>query len=237
MHKNRFITVSVLASLVWLVSCLSINNGELADSEISSSSAQSNSSSAVVKVTFTDDRDSNTYRIVKIGTQVWMAENLRYLPNVHGVEYSYDEPKYYVYEYTGARLAEAKTSSYYQKYGALYNWPAALEACPAGWHLPTNAEWSALEDYVGSNAGKKLKATSGWFNDSNGTDAYGIGLLPGGYFNGDYFYSEPFDGKWWSAAEGITYRASIRVLGYDSYTLGRGSPNSPSGLSVRCVEG
>jgi len=95
------------------------------------------------------------------------------------------------------------------------NWPAAEQACPDGWHLPTDDEWKQLEMYVGmsqseagnigwrgtSYKGYKLKAISGWYNDGNGTDEYGFFALPGGihYYNsgssglGNY-------GSWWSAS-------------------------------------
>ena len=95
------------------------------------------------------------------------------------------------------------------KYGRLYDWETANDACPTGWHLPSDAEWTALETAVGGNitAGKKLKATSGWDNNKedlsgNGTDDYGFSAKPGGQGNsaGQFAY-EGSDAFWWSASK------------------------------------
>jgi len=111
--------------------------------------------------TFVDSRDGKTYKTVKIGTQTWMAENLNY---------SASGSKYY------KNYAENSDI-----YGRLYNWSQALEACPVGWHLPSDAEWKVLVKYVGKKAGKKLKSTSGWkggwIKNGNGTDEYGFSAL------------------------------------------------------------
>jgi hypothetical protein len=94
---------------------------------------------------FTDSRDGHKYKYVKIGSQVWMAENLAYLPIVNlGSSKSHTEPKYYVYSYTGTDVNEAKKTSNYSTYGVLYNWPAAIAACPPGWHLASDSEWTIL---------------------------------------------------------------------------------------------
>lgn len=115
--------------------------------------------------TFTDDRDGNTYTWVKIGDQVWMAENLKYLPSVVGpATGSETEPYYYVYDYDGTDLNDAIATASYQNYGVLYNWPAAMNsasssqanpsgvqgACPVDWHLPSDEEWSQLVTYLGT---------------------------------------------------------------------------------------
>jgi len=119
---------------------------------------------------FTDTRDSKTYRTVKIGTQIWMAENLAYLPNVSWPSDSSSiEPRCYVYEYWGEDVNEAKSLLAYKDYGVLYNWPAAMDShascnenistvrgfCPEGWHLPSQIEWMTLlnetRNYPGSH--------------------------------------------------------------------------------------
>jgi len=91
-----------------------------------------------------------------------------------------------------------------EKYGRLYDWDAAKKACPSGWHLPSDAEWTALENYVGGSsvAGTKLKSTSGWYNNGNGMDEVGFSALPGGHGT-DYnsFRSAGNIGNWWSATE------------------------------------
>lgn len=113
---------------------------------------------------FTDSRDGKTYKTVKIGEQIWFAENLAYLPSVNSPsDASKEEMKYYVYGYYGEDVAEAKATENYQNLGVLYNWlaaggskdsslddnPSGIQgACPEGWHLPSEAEWQILYQYV-----------------------------------------------------------------------------------------
>jgi uncharacterized protein (TIGR02145 family) len=116
--------------------------------------------------TFTDARDGNVYKMVTIGNQIWMAENLRYLPSVVGPGTgSQTTPYYYVYGYNGTNVSAAKATDNYATYGVLYNWPAAMAGAsgsednpsgvqgvsPEGWHLPSHAEWEELENYLADN--------------------------------------------------------------------------------------
>jgi uncharacterized protein (TIGR02145 family) len=111
-----------------------------------------------------DSRDSQIYQYKTIGTQVWMTENLAYLPSVVGPGTgSNSTAYYYVYGYNGTDVATAKATSNYTTYGVLYNWPAAMNGsassisnpsgvqgiCPSGWHLPSDAEWKQLEKSLG----------------------------------------------------------------------------------------
>ena len=115
---------------------------------------------------FTDSRDGIVYKTVTIGEQVWMAENLAYLPSVSlPSSGSYGSPYYYVYDYNTTNVADAKATINYQTYGVLYNWPAAMNGasasnanpsgvqgvCPEGWHLPSDKEWTQLETYLARN--------------------------------------------------------------------------------------
>ena len=113
---------------------------------------------------FTDTRDGKTYKTVKIGEQIWFAENCAYLPQVmKPSEYSAETPCYYVYDYDGNDVAAAKATENYRNEGVLYNWPAAggnmdskndaipsgiQGPCPDGWHVPSEAEWEILYKYV-----------------------------------------------------------------------------------------
>ena len=204
--------------------------------------------------TFTDPRDGNVYNLVTIGTQVWMVENLRYLPSVVGPSTSSQTaPLYYVYDYNGTNVTDAKATSNYTTYGVLYNWPAAMASsvgsstnpsgiqgvCPNGWHLPSEAEWIQLITYLGGEdvAGGKLKATSLWTNpDAGTTNETGFTALPGGY----KMYEGTFgdignSGGWWSTTDSNDYNAKHMML--DNY----GSKASCSeygkeiGYSVRCL--
>lgn len=132
--------------------------------------------------TFTDARDQHVYKWVKIGTQTWMAENLAFLPAVSpSSDESDTAPFYYVYDYEGSSIIEAKSTGNYRLVGGLYNWEAAITACPLGWHLPTDAEWSILEDYLGRHPGKKMKSKTGWLENGNGDNSSGFNALPGGW--------------------------------------------------------
>ena len=135
---------------------------------------------------FTDSRDGNTYSTVQIGTQCWMAENLAYLPSVVGSGTgSETTPYYYVYGYQGTNVYDAKATSNYTTHGVLYNYPAAMSACPYGWKLPTDTEWNVLEQYVVDQIASLnpqypcSTSETGWRRcaDSTGTDqgANGVG--------------------------------------------------------------
>ena len=166
----------------------------------------------------TDSRDGKTYRIVKIGTQIWMAENL---------DYAAEGSKCYDNESANCEI-----------YGHLYNWNTAKKSCPSGWHLPSKNEWEVLDKAVGGQevAGKNLKANSGWNYDGNGTDEFDFSALPGGHGNSDggFFYVGG-TGNWWSATDGGASLAYLR--GINSSSNVDGGYNYKSNLfSVRCVQ-
>ncbi|MCW0484141.1 fibrobacter succinogenes major paralogous domain-containing protein [Gaoshiqia sediminis] len=207
--------------------------------------------------TFTDSRDGNVYHYVTIGNQVWMDENLKYLPSVVGPGTgSESTPYYYVYGYDGTNIDDAKATSNYNIYGVLYNWPAAMAGsassssnpsgvqgvCPAGWHLPSDAEWAELTDYLGgiTVAGGKLKetGTTHWRSPNTGaTNETGFTALPGGFrLNIGSLSNNGYYSYWWSATADYANYAWRRYAGYDYSDLGRSSSNKESGFSVRCVK-
>ena len=208
--------------------------------------------------TFTDSRDGKVYKTIKIGNQTWMAENLAYLPAVSPAnDASSSEVKYYVYDYWGNDVNEAKATTNFQTYGVLYNYEAAYHGCPAGWHLPSDEGWKQLEMFLGmsqeeadddgnrgtTGEGDKLKATSGWDENGNesgnGNNQSGFAALPGGektyggsfndYGVWGYFWSSTFDD------DGKTH-AWIRYLVNDTPDVGRWGFELSYGLSVRCVK-
>lgn len=192
--------------------------------------------------TFTDPRDGKVYQTVTIGNQEWMAENLAYLPSVVGAGTgSLTTPYYYVYGYNGTDVNAAKATSNYATYGVLYNWTAAVNACPAGWHLSSDAEWTELTDYLGgeSVAGGKLKetGTTHWHSPNTGaTNETGFTALPGGSLYGyGGFYNVGSYGNWWSATESYASYAWYRTMGYNGRDVGRSSYDKEFGLPVRCV--
>jgi uncharacterized protein (TIGR02145 family) len=191
--------------------------------------------------TFTDTRDGNVYKTIKIGNQVWMAENLRYLPRVVGPEIgSLTEACYYVYDYEGTNVTDAKGQANYIAYGVLYNWSAAKVASPAGWHLPSDAEWTQLNYYLGDDAGCKLKETGTmhWCSLNTGaTNETGYRARPGGhrYSDGNFYDIESF-GQWWSATEAKADTAWSRDISCIYCNLIMAWNSVELGLSVRCVK-
>ncbi len=205
--------------------------------------------------TFTDPRDGKTYKTVKIGTQVWMAENLAYLPSISsGKEGSETSPNYFVYGYTGTSISEAKTTDNYKTYGVLYNWPAAVTACPDGWYLPSDEDWKTLEKYLGmseSHANSvgfrssgsvpfKLQETDSvhWsvkVNEVNNSS--GFTALPGGSRNKDgSFGLQRLIALFWTSTEIDTSKAVRRVLLLGTDGVGRGDFSKSAEYSVRCIK-
>ncbi len=196
------------------------------------------------------DKDNKSYKVVKIGNQWWMAENLAYLPAVYkSSSGSTTDPYYYVGGYYGTDVAAAKNKPSYAKYGVLYNWPAAKAACPPGWHLPSDAEWKQLGKalgmsqaqadglgYLGTDQGTQMKATSGWNNNGNGTNSSGFAGLPGGYrWDGGTFGDIGIYGTWWSNTEIRTDEAMRWLLYSNESTLNRYLYGKGYGFSVRYI--
>jgi len=194
---------------------------DVVDDMLGTSSKSSNVSS--YGKTFKDSRDGKQYKIVKIGTQTWMAENLNY--NASGSKCYNNDP------------------AYCQKYGRLYDWETAKSACPNGWHLPSKAEWEVLRTLVGGKetAGKYLKSASGWSNfqveSGNGTDAYGFSALPGGcgYSNGSCGLIG-FSGTWWSSSEYSASNAYHITMFYEGNGLYINKGDKSLLFSVRCLK-
>ncbi len=190
---------------------------------------------------FTDFRDGTVYRTATIGGQEWMAENLKYLPYVIGPGTgSQTTPFYYVYDYDGTNVTDAKATANYSTYGVLYNWEAAKAACPTGWHLPSDAEWEQLTDYLGGwdVAGGKLKeaGTTHWSSPNEGaTNETGFTALPGGTHEDGTFWNIGIWGVWWSDTKKDDVSAFSRLL-FNNYAGSSPYPASTeAGLSVRCL--
>lgn len=217
------------------------------------------------------DACGNEYRTVKIGSQVWMAENMRcdkydtqseragasvYIDASMTYDPYYTDASNESYWWKGDHYADKLSSEQIAKLGYLYNWAAVLGLedanasksqekpfegnrqgiCPNGWHVPTSAEFTKLKNYVGTNPGAKIKSTSGWYDDTNGTDDFSFTALPAGYANGQTV-CEPGRGTgFWTA----TPRGNNLHVYY--YGLNTGSTlNEVSGYryeahSLRCVK-
>jgi uncharacterized protein (TIGR02145 family) len=205
-----------------------------------------NSNSGTVK-----DIDGNTYKTVKIGDQLWMAENLKTTKYKDGTPIPNEtDDSYWSSLSTGVYCwYNNDYSTYGSVYGALYNWFSVETGnlCPTGWHVPTDAEWTILTDFLGGDsvAGGKLKSTgtieaaSGlWHKPNTGaTNSSGFTALPGGY-RGDYngnFSDVGSYGNWWSSTAYSTTHAWYRVLYYYDSDVYRSNDGKKDGFSVRCV--
>ncbi len=210
----------------------------------------------------TFDFDGRRYKFKNIGTQTWMIENLAYLPSVNTIDtYSEENPCYYVYSYSGSDPEAAKAVEEYKIYGVLYNLPAALTACPPGWHLPSDEEWTKLEEFLGltfdpdegiwrgvkAMIGEKLKSSSGWESGGNGNNSSGFGALPGGQYSPywestHYFGSKGTDTKFWTSKalyNEISWKliaGMMRELWCCNTGVVYLAEKSGNGFSVRCVK-
>jgi uncharacterized protein (TIGR02145 family) len=202
-----------------------------------------------VSGSFTDPRDGHTYKTVTLGNQVWMAENLAFLPSVNLVsDAGFEDACYYVYGYHGKNVEEAVTRDAYHTYGALYNWKAATISCPDGWHLPTDVEWRELEkilgmeyeplsrSWIGSGAvGKKIRSADGW-KMGNATGESGFNALPAGCRGYSGFESMGFCGYFWTATPSGTDNGWRRGFCGDNDGSCREEDRKYFGISVRCVK-
>jgi len=214
-------TKSILTTAIILIASMSIIN------------AQTNG-------TFTDSRDGKTYKTVKIGEQVWMAENLNHKTN--GGCWAFENRIYY----TGV-------------YGYLYDWKTATNVCPEDYHLPSDKEWEQLAEYISNEkgpylkednqwktVGRLLKADKGWKgNQSNHSlpgnyklaNFYNFSALPGGSGNSNgEFYNTGYTGSWWSSTPADDSKAKYRYLDFRNDDLFVYPGVKDMRLSIRCIK-
>jgi len=191
------------------------------------------------KFEFTDSRDGKKYKAVKIGNQIWMAENLNY--NSSGSRcYGEGGRTVIMQPYKSFTLSNKEIKVNCEKYGRLYNWNSALKACPSGWHLPSEAEWNVLLKTVGGEklAGKELRAKNGWKRNGNGIDTYGFSALPGGYgFSDGTSLRVGDDGRWWGSTEINAKEAYALGMFYQDEDAHKDYDGNKTYLhSVRCLQ-
>jgi uncharacterized protein (TIGR02145 family) len=194
--------------------------------------------------TFTDSRDGDVYKTVKIGNQTWFAENLRFTGNIPQVT----SQQAWAAIYTDGNQTGQPAWSYYDNdpnnnavYGKLYNWYAVNTGtlCPQGWHIPTDAEWTTLTNFLGGSveAGVKIKSVTGWTDPNKaGTNESGFTGLPGGgrhVYGG--FNGLGNDGTWWSSTpEGTNDAWRWSVDSYYGFAI-RYFNSMAYGFSCRCL--
>lgn len=205
------------------------------------------------------DYDGNVYKTGTIGSQVWMAENLRTTHYANGTAI----PLVNTHQGWETMPVTSKAYCWYndditnkKSYGALYTWAAAMNdaasstanpsgiqgVCPTGWHLPSADEWTQLANHLnGDNvAGGKLKEVGimHWISPNAGaTNETGFTALPGGNRNkvGGFLNIGKY-GFWWTASENQSDYAWYRHMSFDEIKLGVGGDSMQNGFSVRCVK-
>jgi len=239
-YKKTFCII-VIVSFIFTSSCDN-NQSKITDSEIEYSGTVT-------------DFEGNVYNTIQIGNQLWMAENLRTTLYRNG-DVIKDTTGFTSWELfdEGAYVSYNNDDSLVSSYGRLYNWFAVNDQrglAPDGWHIPSDNDWKELEEYLGmspeeidmvgsrenNEVGLKLKSTSGWFDNKNGTNESGFTALPSG-FCGNYgdFDGDGFDAIYWSSTlsdDGIPWR---RGLGYIAVGIAKYSNEKNYGFSVRCIK-
>ena len=190
------------------------------------------------------DGDGNVYDTVRIGAQVWLTENLKTTSYRNGDDIDeVSDSVQWSSTYTPAFCTYKNDSTYINEYGELYNWFAVHESrelCPTGYHIPADSEWTALINYLGTNAGGKLKETGlmHWVSPNAGaSDSSGFHALPGGdrYRTGEYNWDGKY-GHWWAADTSLPGQARIIRLDYNGPNVYRTDRDKRDGYSVRCLK-
>ncbi|MCX6303889.1 MAG: fibrobacter succinogenes major paralogous domain-containing protein [Bacteroidetes bacterium] len=211
----------------------------------SSCKKSDDSNNSTPPATTVTDVDGNVYHTVKIGTQTWMLENLKTtkyrngnpIPNV-------TDPAGWYNLTTGAYCNYNNDQSNATTYGRLYNWYAATDTrniCPTGWHIPTDAEWTILTDFLGgeSVAGGKMKesGTAHWISPNTGaTNSSGFTALPGGFRTELHFGGIGDDVVFLSSTIYSTDTFYKRQIYTDESMVNRDLGYLTNGNSVRCIK-
>ncbi len=196
---------------------------------------------------FVSDADGNTYKVIKIGEQVWMAENLRTTRYNDGTQIPYvTDAAAWINLTTPAYCWSNNDLGNKPVYGSLYNWYTVKtgKLCPSGWHVPTDAEWTIMENHLGGYtiAGGKLKeaGTEHWLApNTDATNESGFTALPGGWRDGTNgsFLTLGLVNMFWTSQETSPDRAYWREIYYSDGAVYHKSGGDPRfGMSIRCVK-
>jgi uncharacterized protein (TIGR02145 family) len=245
-NKNSILIYLLMEVLLILTSSCKKDDNKSTNNSINGNSA------AVFNTSLTyglmTDQNGNIYKTILIGTQTWMAENLRTAKYRNGEAISEvtDSVAWSKILNTGAycNFKNTRDTDSIVTYGRLYNWYAATDArniAPTGWHLPTDDEWTTLTTYLGgeSVAGDKLKesGTIHWDSSSGADNSSGFTALPDGYRdNNGAFGTIGGFGYWWSSSESSATFARLRFIASISSSAHRGTGAKVVGFSIRCIK-
>jgi len=207
------------------------------------------------------DIDGNVYKTITIGTQVWMAENLKTTKYSNGDSIGTTTPA--TFDITTGNTPKYQwvydgNESNDETYGRLYTWYVVTDnrnVCPAGWHVPADTEWTILTEYLTKNGygykgsesdiSKSMAATSGWMtnsilgnvgNDQRSNNSCGFTAFPGGYrYGSGLFNGSGSFSYWWTSTEAYPTTAWYRSLSDHCNDLYRDSSSKQNGISIRCL--
>ncbi|MBI5403841.1 MAG: fibrobacter succinogenes major paralogous domain-containing protein [Ignavibacteriae bacterium] len=198
---------------------------------------------ATISLSQVTDKDGNTYKTVTIGTQEWTAENLKveHYRNGDVIPQVQDKEQWKKLT-TGAWCYYESSTENGTTYGKLYNWYAVNDSrglAPEGWHIPSDAEWTTLIEFLGGSkdAGEKIKSTELWKDIKWATNESGFSAIPGGLCDENYNYK--FIGKhacFWSSTSNNTVASWIREMHNNLKDVKRDTFHKRYGLSVRCIK-
>ncbi|MFH1118285.1 MAG: FISUMP domain-containing protein [Bacteroidota bacterium] len=225
---------------IWYIRAYAINSaGTAYGNEVSFTTALYIPGNGVI------DIENNSYTTVVLGNQEWMGENLKVAlyNNGESIQQVFSSTDWSALS-TGGWCWMNNDNQYEIPYGKLYNYYAVTDSrnlCPAGWHVPTDTEWTILSDYLGGTAvaGGKMKETGTvhWNTPNNGaTNTSSFTGVAGGYRTNDGTFSNFGNhGIWWSSTEMNAGFSWYRSIFYNTSSLTRGNNQKKYGFSVRCV--
>jgi uncharacterized protein (TIGR02145 family) len=245
--SKTYFVIFCLAMAMIFTSC-----GKSENDDPGSNTSYNGKTTAVFNPTLTygtlTDIDGNEYKTIQIGTQTWMAENLRTTKYNDGTAITYITDSIdWIKVNPGGYCASFHTTDpvYIATYGMLYNWFAVNtgKLAPKGWHVPTVEEWQTLKTYLGGEniAGGKMKETgmTHWETYNTGADnSSGFTALPSKRRDGysGTFRTQFHDGFFWASNEASLIRAFQCNVGYDSNLAYTGDATKNAGLTVRCIK-
>jgi len=255
---SGFVEIGTVLADVTEYTDVGLSSGESYDYRVAAYTARitsdySTSTTALTCSNCVGDYDGNVYETIQIGDQEWMAENLKVTHYRDGTAITNvtDNAAWAALTTEAYCIYNNNASNELDTYGAMYNWYAVngdtdgdgvkdKEIAPAGWHVPTDAEWTTLTDHLASAAGGKLKETgiTHWNDPNTGaTNESGFTALPGGYrhYYGGYYGGMGYYGYFWSAPEGSSSTAWYRILNYNYSDVDRSYFSKSYGFSIRCV--
>lgn len=182
---------------------------------------------------------------IKIGKQKWATENVD-VTHFNNGDTIFQARNKHDWQKAGKELIPAWSYHEYDSkndslYGKYYNFYAVTDPrgiAPKGFHIPTAEEWWQLIDYLGENAGAKMKTTTGWIDDKNGTNESGFSAIPAGTCDPTGFFDfNQFDAVWWSTSRYNDSRIWFCIISYDNdYNIVMGHDEPDWGFSVRCIK-